>query len=398
MKYRVYYIEDSGKKINKIIKTDLSHEEIIKSLKQEGYTVLDVTRTTDSEIQFSKKKISDKKLCIFLTEFSILLNSGIGLKQSLLILENQEKDKYMKEILKKITNDIEHGRTLSASLERTGFFPSIIPSVINAGEISSNLPETLKIMSDFYENEIKLKDSFRNALYYPALLVLVTIFVVFVVIKFVMPSYMSLFDSFGYDSLPRMTRNLIRINSFLNENILYLFFISSLVYLLIKNSIRLENTRTWLSKLILKTPLLGKYLINLEIQRLSAIMLLLNKSGIDILENIRISSSTISNSFIKSKLLELDNYIEEGNTINYSFRKLGIFPEMFLNLLSIGEESSSFNEALEVAYNYYNNINLSSNKKMSSLFEPLVIIFVSLIVGAVVVSIALPMFSIINII
>lgn len=399
MEFKVKYIDESGKQNTDIFKFK-NERELIENLKMKDFKILDINSLNKSSRElkiFDKTKIKDKKLTEFLKQFSILLKSGFEVKETLEVLYKQEKDKYLKRILSNLINDLDSGHTLGDSFRNTNAFPELVSGVIEAGEYSSNLAESVEILSEYYDNEIKIKESVRNATYYPVILIIVTLFIVIGIVTFVLPNYISLFESYENLELPRITKALISLNTLLTK---YFFLIPIFVVtmgLLIRIVMRDDSLKIKFAKILLHLPLLGDYLTNLEIQRFSGVFSLLVKSGVNTIEVIEISSNSLSNTFLKSKILESKDDVFKGNSIYDSFSKIRELPEIFLNLINVGETSSNLGKTMKISYGYFKDLTLNQGKKFTAIFEPLIIIFVSLLVGTIVIGIALPTFDIVNI-
>lgn len=396
MKYSVTYLDLNGKKhIDNIENTNIDN--ILTHYKSNNFRILNIKEHKD--IKASKnlsKNIKPNVLNSFLNQFSILLKSGIDVKFALKTLREQENNSLLKEALKNIENNLNYGFTLSEAFSKANVFPELISGTISAGEASSKLPETLKILSEYYEADRKTKESLKNALYYPGILLLVTFLVVILIVTFVLPRYIELFNSYENLELPLITRMLIYFSSFMYRYGLIVFLLIIFGGLLL---IRLANNRLLygFSKIILKIPFIGNYIRNYETQKFSGIFSLLIGSGIDTIESIKIASNSINNQFLKNEILNSVNYILKGNTIYDSFSKTDVFPNMFLNLVNIGEHSSNLVETMDISFNYYKDIVNQQSKKLTAIFEPIIIIIVSLIVGSIVIAIALPTFSLVNI-
>ncbi len=399
MEFKVKYIDEFGKQNTGIFKFQ-NESELIKDLKLKNYKILDInsftTQSREFEI-FNRSKIKDKKLTEFLKQFSILLKSGFEVKEALDVLYNQEKDKYIKSTLSKLIDSLNSGNTLGESFKNTGAFPDLVSGVIEAGERSSNLPESVEILSEYFANEIKIKESIKNATYYPGILIVVTFIIVIGIVTFVLPNYISLFESYENLELPRITKALISLNTLLTKYFFIIPIFIGVVGVLMRIFTKNYNLKVKLAKTLLHLPLIGNYITNLEMQRFSGVFSLLAKSGVDTMEIIEVSSQSLSNAFLKEKMLSSKNDVLKGNFIYDSFKKIEELPDIFLNLINVGETSSNLEKTMKISYEYFKDLTLDQGKKFTALFEPLIIIFVSLLVGTIVIGIALPTFNIVNI-
>lgn len=399
MEFKVRYIDELGKQNTDIFKFQ-SERELIENLKSKDFKILDINSLNKGSRElelFNRAKIKEKKLTEFLKQFSILLKSGFEIKETLEVLYEQEKDKYFKSTILKLINGLESGHTLGDSFRNTNAFPELVSGVIEAGEHSSNLAESVEILSEYFDNEIKIKESVRNATYYPGILVAVTLIIVIGIVTFVLPNYISLFESYENLELPRITKALISLNTLLTKYFFLIPIFMGTIALIIRIIMRDYSLKIKLSKILLHLPLIGDYITNLEIQRFSGVFSLLVKSGVNTIEIIEISSNSLSNTFLKNKVLLTKDDVLKGNSIYDSFRKIKELPEIFLNLINVGETSSNLEKTMKISYEYFKDLTLNQGRKFTAIFEPLIIIIVSLLVGTIVIGIALPTFSIVNI-
>lgn len=399
MRYKVKYINDKGIKEEKIY-TSNSQIELIENLKSRNLKVLNISelkKKANERNLFSKNIIKEKLITEFLRQLSILLKSGIDIKSAIEILHKQEKDIKLKESLLYIANNLDSGFTLGKSFELTNRFPNLIISVVEAGESSSKLPESLEILAEYYDNERKNRDNIRNAMYYPLILLFVTGIIVIGIVTFVLPKYASLFESYENLDLPLVTRILIDSVKFFKQYFFILPIIILITLILLEFIRKNEKLNIYMSKKVLNLPIVGNYIVNLETQRFSGIFSLLIKSGVDLIETIEIASNTFSNKYLKTRVSKSKEDILKGMHLSDALENIEELPYIFLSLIKVGESTSKLEESMDISHNYYKDLVSNQRKKLTALFEPLIIIFVSIIVGIIVIALALPTFSVVNI-
>lgn len=399
MKYKVTYLNKDSKKLTEIVESD-DKDKIVIDYKSYGYRIISIELQDQKIKPKSKKrnKVSDKQLHEFLKQFSILLNAGIDIKSTIDILYEQENFSDLGKTLGKIIERLNDGLTLSEAMKSTEVFPDLVINVIDAGEQSSQLPAGIILLSNHYDEEIKLKQSIKNSLYYPILLLIVTLIIVVLIITFVLPSFASVFSMYDNSELPYITRILLSIASFMGKNYLVVLLILIALGLIIRGIWRTQQFKYFVAKNLLKIPKIGQYVVNLEIQRFSGIFSLTNMSGMDTVSGLEVAANSVNNLYLKEKLKDAIPKITLGQTIYNSFNKIKELPKMFVNLVNVGENSSNLSDTMKISYDYFKQSNENEGKKLIALLEPLIIIFVSLIVGAVVLAIVLPTFNIVNII
>lgn len=393
MNYKIIYLNSQNEKIIEYGEFE-SKDDVLSSNKYKSYSIIGIDEIKNLK---SFKKIKQKQLNLLLKQFSILLSSGLDVEYAITVLCNMEKNQENKNILKSVLHNLMDGNTLSDSFKMTNRFPGLLIGVIEAGETSSTLPKSLEILSNYYEIEEKTKQNLKNALYYPGILLFVTFFVVFLMLTFVLPNFVTLFSSYDNLDLPLMTKTLIKVSEIFKSYCFITIILLLLVLLLIKG-ITKESHVIKLHGILLKIPILGNYILNYELQRFSGIFALLLSSGIETLEGINVSANTIKNKYLKYQIFNYSKEIIKGSTIYQAMSKINELPEMFLNLINVGEVSSNLVETMNISHKYYKDIVEQESKKLTSIFEPIIIIIVSLLVGSIVIAIAMPMFELVNII
>lgn len=398
MKYKVTYFDENSQKTNKFF--DLDKEEIISIFNKENLRLINIEEVSTKKNTFSikkDKKIKARNISSLLRQLSILLASGLDFKLAINVLISQEKNKLMKETLEEVNKNLDQGFSISQSFVKTNKFPSLLSGILEAGESSSRLEESIGILADYYEEDEKTRQLLKNALYYPCILLLVTFIVTIIMIYMVLPRYVDLFAYFDGLELPALTQSLLKVSDFLLKKgwLLLIFFI--IIFIALRRFTSYKFKLAW-SKFRLSYPFIGSYILAYEIQRFSGIFALLIDSGIETMDAIKKSSKSINNLYLKNEFLKLNKDILEGNTLYETFSKIKVLPSMFLNLINVGEMSSNLATTMNISYNYYKNIVKEKSKKLTALFEPIIIIVVSLVVGTVVIAIALPMFSLVNIV
>lgn len=399
MKFKITYLDEKFQRHTSTFEGN-SRQEVIEFLNRDSKKIIDIVDIKAKETKSLKKKVNlkDSTLSEFLKQFNILIGAGINIKDAIDILMTQEKNPNLSGALKKVSDGLGEGKTLAESMNSTGIFPSLVINILNAGEISSKMTEGIELLSNHYEEEIKLKQNIKNALYYPMFLLMVTLIIVTLIIAFVLPSFAEVYGMYDNAQLPLLTKIMLSIGSFIGKNSIFILSLLAVVAIFLKALLATERTKYYLSGLGLKLPIIGKYLINLDIQRFSGILSLSILSGIDTIKSLEISINSMNNSHMKNEFKDLPSKVKGGKTLYDSIRSVEIAPDIFKNLINIGESSSNFGHTLKMAYDYFKRMNENSSKKISALVEPVIIILVSIVVGAVVLAIALPTFNIINVI
>ncbi len=339
-----------------------------------------------------------REINYFSRHLSTLINAGLPLIKSLEILQGQISGKYLKKIIRRISVNITQGMSFSETLQSYGkTFPALFINMVRAGEISGALGEVLRRLSEFFGQLSSLRRKIRSALVYP-LFVLTAAGAIFgVVMIFIVPTFISMFEEFGTE-LPFTTRLLIIVSKiFQNYWFVALLVIAGiyLFYRLITRNIRVKRK---VDLIKLHSPILGQLIERVNIARLARTLSTLLRSGVPISGALETTKSIVTSSFFQDGLDEAMVRIREGESLTDAFIGSRKFPALFITAIKIGEESARLPEMLNsIAQDYEEEIDITISN-LISLLEPLLIIVIGAIIGFVVISIFIPLINLTRII
>ncbi|MCI5839600.1 MAG: type II secretion system F family protein [Peptoniphilaceae bacterium] len=342
------------------------------------------------------KKISLRVVSLFLKQLSVLINSSIPVDKAVEIIYNQNIDKKLNKSLENIKNSLSKGLDIyeAFSLEEKAFGTLII-SFIRSGQKSGHMGDILNDLSNFFESEYENKSKIKQAFAYPILLMIITLIVVFIILKFVFPVFINIFNQSDI-VLPLPTKILLKISYFL-ENDLYIllvcigFFIIAFYFFSKK-----ENNLLKLYEILYKLPLIGNFKKTKINYQISNLMYILINGRIPIVKSVQIIGDGFNNIYMKDIFKKIENDLLMGNTISKSFSNRKFFSNLFVSMLDVGEKTGSLIETMKKTSEYYVKEYIFKLKKLSEISEPILIIIMSIVVGFVVFSIAIPMFDSIN--
>jgi len=340
------------------------------------------------------RKVSKRDILIFTRQLSSLIESGVNILNGLNIISNQTPNKYLRAILNDITAKIKDGKSLSESLSiHPQLFSSLYISLIRSGEVGGNLEQVLKRLADFLEKEEEFKNSIRAALTYPAFIVAVSILTVIVLLGFVIPRLVSMFEDMG-QVLPLPTKILINISAVL-RNYWWFMLLTISVSIFFWQRLRYNpQGKFWLDRFRLKLPLLGKMVLKTEISRLMRTLSLLLSNGITIISSLDISISILENQLLKLEAENFKDQIAGGLSFSRCLNESKLFPVFVTNIVTVGEESGNLERALlRIADDYEREVDRDL-KTLTRLLEPTIILVMGVIVGFIVLSMLLPIFQI----
>ena len=374
-----------------------TEQEAINKLTAMGYFPISVSpKLISFEKQgiLSLQKVSKKDIVLFTRQLSSLIDSGINITNSLNMIAKQANNKYLKIILNDCNAKIRDGKSLSESLESyPKLFPSLYSSTIRTGEAGGNLNETLKRLSAFLEKGEEFRDSIRAALTYPFFILIVSVLTIFVLLMFVVPRLITMFEDMG-QVLPLPTRILINSSGFIRT---YAWIIAAVIFVSIFFSRRFyfsQQGRIFFDRLRLKIMILGPIVLKTEISRMMRTLSLLLSSGVPITSSLEISNSIVENQILKSEVQKFKENINSGASFSDSLRSSAFFPEFVTNIVAVGEETGRLDQSLmRIANDYEKEVERTLNT-LTRMLEPIIILVMGLIVCFIVLSMLLPIFQI----
>lgn len=373
-----------------------SEQDAINKLTAIGYFPISVESdviSLDKAGIFSFRKISHKELVLFTRQLSTLIDSGVNIINGLNIISRQTPNKYLKAIINNLMSRIKDGKALSDSLSVfPHLFSNLYSSMVRTGEASGNLNNVLKRLADFFEAQEEFKNSLRASLTYPLFICIVGILTVLVLLGFVIPRLVSMFEDIG-QLLPLPTRILIATSDFLRQ---FWWIMLAIIFVLTFSLRRIYQTaqgKIFWDRFKLKLVILGPIIVKTEISRLSRTLALLLSSGIPITPALDISTSILENQIFKSEVQRFKEEIAGGLSLSNSLKNSKLFPEFVMNIVAIGEETGSLDKSLNrIADDYERDVDRTL-KALARLIEPVIILAMGLIVGFIVLSMLLPIFQ-----
>lgn len=358
-------------------------------LKREGLRPIKIEENIDSTNSFDfNRKFKNEDLYILFRELSLLISSGISLETAFEILSSEfSKDKG--KILNSLRDNLRSGTSLSESVEATKAFPNLVVNMIYVGENTSSLGKIFNSLSNYYIKKRETNSKIIEALAYPIILLITAVFVINFLIINVIPSFGEIFSS-NDNLLPLPTRILLNFSNFMYKN--YIFVILIILIILVTISIYHRKNPKTFHKLILKS----KYYKMTKSLKFTFNMDLLLGAGLTVDRSLEIISSMEDNVVLKEKFREILFDIKSGESFYKSANKVKIFPKILVSMIRVGEESSNLKEVFGIMSGFYDEELNSYNKKFFGILGPILIIFMALIIGFIVLSIALPVFDMVN--
>lgn len=344
-----------------------------------------------------KKQISLRDMVIFSRQFAAMIEAGIAILRVLTVLIEQTENPKLKAILEEIKKDIEQGIPLSESMQKfPDAFDTLYVSMVKAGELGGVLDVVLNRVAGFLEARSKLSNKVRTALTYPSSLLVISILVVWFMLTFILPKFSAIFSSTGGE-LPAFTQMLINLSNILRSP--FILVILAGIWFAItafRSYYKSDDGRLKVDSLSLEVPIIGPILKKVAIARFSRTFGTLIESGVPITTALDVTRSSIHNALLESVLVKVKKDIEEGSSINNQLQKSSVFPPMVTQMIAIGEESGELETMLGKIADFYDNEVDTSVESLTALMEPVFIVVIGAIVGAIVIAMYLPIFNVIN--
>jgi type IV pilus assembly protein PilC len=352
-------------------------------------------KKTSISIPFIKKKtkVSSKDLVIFSRQFATMISSGLPVVQSLNAIIDQITNKKFAQILRNIKDDINQGASLSESISKyPEVFPPLYVNMIKAGEAAGILDSILHRLAMYLENAEALKRKIKSAMIYPMIVLCVAVIVVFFMLVFVLPTFKTIFSSFGRE-LPLPTKILLGLSDMLRKSIVFIIVgIIAIIVAFLRITKKGKGKRIW-NDIQLKLPVFGILLKKVAIAKFSRTLGTLLKSGVPIIQSLDIVAKTVGNVIIEEALLKVRNSIKEGESIVGPLKSCGIFPSMVIQMISVGEETGALDDMLGKIAEFYDDEVDAAIVGLTSMIEPLLIVFMGLVIGAILIAMFMPMFE-----
>jgi type IV pilus assembly protein PilC len=372
-----------------------SVDELARVLQKEQISVINISsKRMAPAIPFLKReKVRLKELAVYSRQLSVLIDAELPLIQSLNILAEQQKNKYFRKVIDTVREDVEAGSTLhQAKRKHPKVFDDLYCNLVASGEQSGSLDVMLRRLAEFIEKIVKLRAQVKQAMIYPTAIVIFAIVVAIFMLWKVIPIFASIFIELGAD-LPVLTAAVMGLSKFVQNYIVFII-LGAIAFVVVFRYYRKTPAGRWtVDRMLLKLPLFGKLLFKVALSRITRTLSTLISGGVPMLESLKITSSTAGNVLVEKEIMDARKNVAEGKTLNESFKESGRFPLMMIQMINVGEATGTLDEMLSKLANFYDDEVETSVAALLSILEPILLIFVGGIVGGLVVSMYLPIFS-----
>ena len=380
-----YIAQDArNKQIKGVINAE-DEQEFLKKAKEKGLYVKDY-KEVETGTTKSLYKFNTKELAFCCRQLSAMLTSGLTLVKAIDILVKEQPNEKARGIWQDIYENVQKGESFSSSLEaHQGSFPEFMISMIAAGESSGSLDVVMQRMATHYNDENKLHNVIKGAMTYPIILAVLCVVIVIFLFTFIMPTFIDMYED--PSTMPALTKIMAAISDFLRYKWYLVVIIVLGGFFGFKYAMKFPNFRYKVDRLILKGPMWGPLVTKIYTGRFARTLSSLYSSGIPMVECLQKSSAILGNRYVDEKFLDVVDEVKQGETLSASITRTEIFEPMFCSGIYVGEESGALDSILEKTSDYYEEESDSAVQRLVSLVEPVLLIFMGVIIGMVVIGI-----------
>jgi type IV pilus assembly protein PilC len=378
--------------------TAASKTDLITNLKRQQ---INVTKMSEKGKEFNLPTfgggVDAKELAVFTRQFSVMIDAGLPLVQCLEILAGQQENKLFQKVLTGTRAAVEGGSTLSAAMRQyEKVFNALYVNLVEAGETGGILDTILQRLSSYIEKDVKLKRAVKSAMVYPVAVLSVAAGVITLLLWKVVPIFATLFLGLGVD-LPLPTRIVIALSNFVGSIFGFLILVAVVAAIIgLKVWYGTPVGRMAIDRTLLKLPLIGLLLRKIAVARFTRTLGTLISSGVPILEGLEITARTAGNALIEKSLMEVRKGLEAGRNLSDPLKETNVFPGMVTQMIGVGEQTGAMDAMLQKIADFYEDEVDAAVKDLLAALEPMMIVFLGLVVGGIVISMYLPLFSLIG--
>jgi type IV pilus assembly protein PilC len=375
-----------------------SKDDVIAQLRRRNITATSVTEKTAKTKLFGGMGggVNDKDIVVFTRQFSTMIDAGLPLVQGLEILSEQVESKTLAKTLTVVKSDVESGSTYADALKKhPKIFSELYANMVAAGGI---LDTILNRLAAYIEKAMKLKKKVKGAMIYPAVVSTIAVGVIAVIMIFVIPTFSKMFTQFG-GTLPAPTRLVIGMSKFI-AGVGGLIVLGAMVgvAMLIVQIRRTEKGKTAMDGIFLKLPIFGAILKKVAVAKFTRTLGTLVSSGVPILDGLEITAKTAGNKVIEYAVLDVRKAVAEGKTLEEPLSRAKVFPPMVTHMIAVGESTGALDAMLSKIADFYDDEVDNAVNNLTSMMEPMLMVFLGGAVGFIVIAMYLPIFKLITLI
>ena len=398
--YKYSAMSKDGKRVSGVVEAFNEMDAAVKI--KESYSIVLQISPEKEQSQLSAflsmdlggNRLDEKAFTLMCSQFSVILKAGVPITRTVQLIADKMTDKTLKRILLQVADDVEAGRSLSASFAERGkkLMPVTFLETVHAGEESGSLDVAFDSVSKHFTKQTKMKGKVRGALIYPIFVLIIAIVVVIVLMVKVVPTFTAIFDSYGAE-LPLITQILIGASNFFRKYILLMIGIAAAVILVFKLYGNTETGRLNMAKNQRNLPVLGNIVnLNAASQFANTMTMMLN-AGLPMTKSVSITSRVLDNYYVSQEVGKITAKLEEGYTLGRSLKDAACLPDILVDMAAVGEESGELAQTLAMTAEYYDSELEQATADALAKLEPTILVFLAGFAGFIVIAIYMAMFS-----
>ncbi len=393
-KYTAYTKEGKEKKGS--IEAD-DKDAAARQIKAEGNTPVKIEEEglmdKDLNISFGGKKATSRDLSIFCRQFVSISKAGVSIVDALEMLADQTENKELQKSIYNTMTSVQKGETLAVSMKKQGkIFPSLLINMVEAGEASGNLDVAFDRMATQFEKDTRLKSMVKKAMIYPAALSVVIVGVIIIMMAFVVPTFSDMYADMG-QKLPAITLAVVGMSNFVVNKWYVLVLVAAVVIIGFKVFKSTEQGTYMLADLAIKAPIFGKMTVKSAAATFARTLSTLTAAGISMIDALEITGKTMKNVRFRDELFHAKDKVAQGRPLSEPLKAGGLFPNMIVHMIGIGEETGNLEDMLLTAAGYYEEEVEVTTESISTVVEPMIICVMAGIVGVIIMAVLIPMFG-----
>lgn len=396
----IYTVQDAEGNVTTGAMEAEDEDAVISALQNKGYFILSIQSEKESAkglFSLTKKaegKVSGRELVFLGEQLSTLVAGGVPLVRALSLLAENVENKTLQSVLYQITRDVSSGSSLHKALEKhPHVFDNIWVSLVQAGEVSGQLPMVLRQITAYKEMQEEIKGKIVTAFAYPTVLFILSMGVLFYFVIFIVPVFAQIFKDFGL-KLPIITQMVMNFSYMVRNYYLLIIILAIGSYWGFKAYTKTENGLLTWNKIQFSLPFIGEFIKNINFERCLTTLSTLVRSGVSIINSLTVLENVFKNNLIiQNALKKAKNDITSGKSISESFRRTGVFPSFVVDMMLMGEESGRLPDMIDVLSSFYKEQINQFLRRFSAIIDPLMMIIIGAIIGTVVMSVYIPIFQ-----
>ena len=346
-----------------------------------------------TKIELGGGGMKPKELVIFTRQFATMINAGLSIIQGLEILAAQSETPYFRSVLRKVKNSVEEGKSLSESLKsHPKVFSDLYVSLVAAGEVGGILDTIMDRLAIFLEKNAAINAKIKSAMKYPAVILVATIGITIVLLYWVVPTFSTMFLSAG-QQLPGLTQVIVDLSEWMKHNIFYVILVIVALIVVYKVLMKNPQIRFARDKYLLVAPIVGDLIRKSAVARFTRTLGTLVSSGVPLVDGLESVSRTSGNLMIEKAILFVRTKVTEGSDMTTPLTEAGVFPSMVVQMIGVGEATGALDTMLNKIADFYEEEVDVAIDGLTSMIEPILMVFIGGIVGTMMVAMYLPMFS-----